>query len=127
MSYLSQMTDDDIQYICDVIPYEEIREYFQHNPKQFCKIHPGFRVSSVKRNNASKILYSARNSLFVTSFIEKHISIWLAQIEARLSTCLEDGDSSEMAYVHTLPKSFFSENYALYFKLAGKEKSEDYL
>lgn len=127
MSYLSQMTDDDIQYICDVIPYEEIREYFQHNPKQFCKIHPGFRVSSVKRNNASKILYSARNSLFVTSFIEKHISIWLAQIEARLSTCLEDGDSSEMAYVHTLPKSFFSENYALYFKLAGKEKSEDYI
>lgn len=127
MSYLTKMTDEELQYICDVIPYEDVQVYFRHNPKQFGKIRPGFRVTSVTKDNAAKILYATKSSHFVSSFLEKHISIWLSEIEAHISACMEDGDSLDMAYAHTLPHSFFSENYSLFFKLIEKEKSEDYL
>ena len=127
MSYLTKMTDEELQYICDVIPYEDVQGYFRHNPKQFGKIRPGFRVTSVTKDNAAKILYATKSSHFVSSFLEKHISIWLSEIEAHISACMEDGDSLDMAYAHTLPHSFFSENYSLFFKLIEKEKSEDYL
>lgn len=127
MNYLAKMTDDEIQYICRVVPFEDIQGYFRYNSKQFAKIRPGFRVTSVKRDNAAKILYSARSTHFIASFLEKHISTWLSEIESHLSLCIQNGESLELAYAHTLPNSFFAENYSLFFKLTGLEKNEDYI
>ena len=40
MNYLPLMTEEEVQYICSVIPKNDTIIYFQHNPKEFAKICP---------------------------------------------------------------------------------------
>ncbi|MDK2812889.1 MAG: hypothetical protein PWQ08_144 [Clostridiales bacterium] len=127
MNYLPLMTDDEIQYICTVIPQKRISDYFRRNPKEFAKICPGFRPTAISRLNVSDLLYRNRDNGFVSSFIEKTISIWLSQIQECLDECMEEGKSKDAAYIETLAQSFFVDNVALYFKLIEEEQSETYI
>ncbi|HVI41687.1 MAG TPA: hypothetical protein VM577_13625 [Anaerovoracaceae bacterium] len=127
MNYLLQLTDDEIRYICSVIPTQDTIAYFQHNPKEFSKILPGFRASAISKLNVSKLLFNYRNRGFISSFLDKHINDWLSQIQEHFNNCMGDGDSKELALFHTLPLCFFADNIALYFKLINEEYSEDYI
>lgn len=127
MNYLPQLTEDEVRYICSVIPTQDTIAYFQHNPKEFSKILPGFRANAISKLNVSNLLFSYRNRGFISSFIEKHISDWLSQIQEHFDNCMEDGDSKELALFHTLPFCFFADNIALYFKLINEEYSEEYI
>lgn len=127
MNYLPQLTEDDVRYICSVIPTRDTIAYFQHNPKEFSKIRPGFRANAISKLNVSNLLFSYRNRDFISFFIEKHISDWLSQIQEHFNNCLENGDSKELALFHTLPFCFFADNIALYFKLINEEYSEQYI
>jgi hypothetical protein len=121
------MADEEIQYVCSVIPSKEIVAYFKHFPKEFAKILPGFRPSALLKRDVNALLFIHRSRDFIASFLEKVISDWLSQIECYKSEQIEAGDDEEMALLHTLSESFFARNVPLYFKLISDERSEEYL
>lgn len=127
MNYLPLMTEDEIQYICTAIPEKRVSDYFRRNPKEFSKICPGFRPNAISRLNVPDLLFRNRNNGFVSSFIEKTISIWLSQIQECLDECIKDGRNKDAAYIEILAQSFFVGNIALYFKLIEEEHPEDYI
>lgn len=126
MSYLSMMTDDEIQYVCSVIPISDSVGYFKRNPKDFSKIMPGFRPARLKdKNQVNGILFRNRNQQFISTFIENYISDQVVKINDTLSDKIDGGVSQETALLQTLSHSFFIDNIGLYFKLEGKEYSEE--
>lgn len=127
MNYLPLMTENEIQYICTVIPEKRVSDYFRRNPKEFSKICPGFRPNAISRLNVPDLLFRNRNNGFVSSFIENAISTWLFQIQECMDKCIKDGSSQDAAYIETLAQSFFVGNVALYFKLTEKEHTEAYM
>lgn len=128
MNFLPQMTEDEIRYICAVIPLRDSISYFQMNPKEFAKVMPGFRAKSMKnQEQVSTLLFRSRNHQFISPFIEKHISDWLSQIQENILKMMEDGDSKELAHLHTLPFCFFADNVGLFFKLINEEYSEEHI
>jgi len=126
--YLTKLTEDEVRYICSVIPLKDTVMYFKQYPKDFAKIMPGFRATSLKsQEQANALLLRSINRPFVSSYIEKHISNWLFQIQKHIEKCLNDGDSKESALIHTLPFCFFADNIGLYFKLVDEEYPEEYI
>lgn len=127
MNYLSQLTEDEVHFICSVLPYKETVAYFTRHPKEFTKIRPGFRANAISKYNVSNLLFSYRNKLFISKFIEKYIGVWLSQIQEHIRKCLEDGESKDLAFIHTLPFCFFADNVNLYFNLVNEEYPEEYI
>lgn len=127
MNYLPLLTDDEVRYICSVIPYEYTIAYFTQNPKKLAKIRPGFRAKAISKSDSVQLLFNYRNHDFISYFIEKHISDWLFQIKEDITERLNDGDSKELAVIHTLPFCFFSDDVRLYYKLINEEHSEEHI
>lgn len=127
MNYLPLLADDEVHYICSIISYEHTIAYFTQNPKELAKIRPGFRAKAISKSDASQLLFNYHNRDFISYFIEKHISDWLSQIKEHITERLNDGDSKELAVIHTLPFCFFSDNVGLYYKLINEEHSEEHI
>ncbi|MDL2237984.1 hypothetical protein LJC56_09180 [Christensenellaceae bacterium OttesenSCG-928-K19] len=128
MKYLPLLTDDEIKYICSVIPPQEASIYFQRYPKESAKILPGFRPKTIAKYNAGgELLFRHRNRDFISSFIEKHINRWLSEIQECIEECIEDGNDKDSAYVQILSQSYFAENVTLYFKLTEDDYPETYI
>lgn len=127
MNYLVDLTKEEIKYICSVIPYKEASAYFTSYPKEFNKLRPGFRVKSLDEDTIVRTLYDFRNRDYIASFLNKHIDRWIKEIDEEIEKVLDNGFDREAAYIDVLSRSFFSENIALFFKIKGEEKSEDYL
>jgi hypothetical protein len=127
MKYLPLLTEDEVRYICSVIPHQDTIVYFKHNPKKFAQIRPGFRATAITKAEASRLLFNYRSRDFISFFIEKHISNWLSQIQEHFAKCMNDGDNKDAALVHTLPFSFFEDNVGLYFKLLNETYSDEYI
>lgn len=127
MNYLTDLTKEEIKYVCTVIPFKEVSTYFRKYPKEFSKLKPGFRVKSLNEDTVIRTLYDFRNKDFIASFLFKHIDRWIEEIDRELVKALESELDQEAAYIDVLSRSFFSGNVALFFKIKGEEKSEDYL
>lgn len=127
MNYLLLLNENEIRYICSVIPHQHTIDYFKQNPEEFAKIRPGFRAISISKTDAGKLLFNYRNRDFISSFIEQHISNWLTQIQEHLQECINDGDDRNLALIRTLPFCYFANNVGLYFKLVNEEYSEEYI
>lgn len=127
MNYLTDLTKEEIKYVCTVIPFKEVSTYFRKYPKEFSKLKPGFRVKSLNEDTVIQTLYDFRNRDFIASFLFKHIDRWIEEIDRELVKALESELDQEAAYIDVLSRSFFSGNVALFFKIKGEEKSEDYL
>lgn len=127
MNYLPTMTEGEIQYICSVIPLQESVWYFKRFPKDFAKIMPGFRATSLKnQEQVSVVLFRHRKHSFISLFIEKHISRWIEEIQREISSIIDKGESKETAWLQTLPFCFFVDDIGIFFKLIGEEQSEEY-
>lgn len=127
MNYLTDLTEDEIKYVCSVIPFKEVLDYFRRYPKEFMKLRPGFRIKSLNENDVIRTLYVFRNKDFIASFLIKHIDQWIQEIKEGLKKGLERGLDKESAYIDVLSHSFFSENIALFFKIIEEVQSEEYL
>lgn len=128
MNYLPMLTEDEIKYICSVISLQETVWYFKRYPKDFAKIMPGFRATSLKnQEQVSALLYRNRNQAFIYSFIEKHISRWLDEIQREITLKTDKGETKESAWMQTLPFCFFADNIGIFFKLIGEEQPEQYI
>lgn len=127
MNYLVDLTEDELKYICSVIPSQEVIGYFSKYPKEFAKIRPGFRAKSLQHDVVAKILFDYRNRDFIASFLTKHIDRWNKEINEELDKDINKGFTTEEAYIDILSQSFFADNIALFFKINGIEKGEEYL
>ncbi len=127
MNYLSQLSEDEVRYICSVIPHKETVNYFKQYPKDFAKIMPGFLPTKRSQEEVSALLFRHRKQPFIDSFIEKHISRWLLEIQRHITNIMDDGINRESALLQTLPFCFFVDNISLYFKLVNEEYSEEYI
>jgi len=125
MNYLPMMTDDEIEYVCSVIPLQDSIQYFKRRPKDFAKVMPGFRATSLTPEKVSVVLLRNRSRPFISSFIEEHISGWLDQIQQEISQLMGDGESKESAWLQTLPFCFFVDNVRIFFKLINEEVSNE--
>lgn len=126
MNYLPIMTEDEIKYVCLMIPLQESVLYFKQHPKDFAKVMPGFRATSLRnQEQLSTVLFRRRSLPFVSSFIEKHISRWLEEIQQEISLMMDKGKSKESAWLQTLPYSFFVDDIGIFFKLIGEEISAE--
>lgn len=125
MNYLTMLTEDEIKYICSVIPLQESVWYFKQYPKDFAKLMPGFRPTSLKNHEqVSALLYRCRNQGFISSFIEKHICRWLDEIQRDITLKTEKSESKESAWMQTLPFCYFVDNISIFFKLIGEEQPD---
>lgn len=120
MINLGILPEEDIDRICLLIPYEDIKKYFEKHPKEFAKIRPGFRAKSIKFDDAHKILTANKNKNFISSFIGNVVNSWLLGIQNSYQRYLNDGNTPSTAIVRTLAKSHFYSNVELYFKLEDK-------
>lgn len=128
MNYLPMLNEDEIKYICSVIPIKNTVEYFKYNPKDFSKIMRGFRAESLKnQKQVSVVLYRNRKHDFISSFIEKHISRWLEEIQDEIILKTNNGESKESAWIKILPFCFFVDKISIFFKLIGDEQPEPYV
>ena len=121
------LTNEDIKYICTVIPCQETAAYFKKYPKEFTKIRPGFRVKSLNDDMLTRILYEFRTKDFISSYLNKHIINWIKEIDSELIKLKEQGIDQNAAYIDVLSRSFFAENVALFFKIKEEEKTEEYI
>ena len=127
MKYLPMMSEDEIRYVCSVIPLQNSVEYFKRNPKSFAKIMPGFRAKSLNQEQASGVLFRSRNQPFISSFIEGYISYWLDKIVADTQKITEEGESKESALLQALIHCPFENNIEIFFKLIDEKHAKKYL
>lgn len=118
MNYLEKINDEETKYVCEAIPSDELKDYLRKNPKEFAKLMPGFRPTSIKADQTASILLRFQKKPFIRSFIEKHIDLWIRSIKDNIEQCKKDGDSEYQALLHTFPDCYFANNISLYFKLS---------
>ena len=127
MNNFAFLTEEEYLKICSVIPHNLISDYLKKNPKEFAKIRPGFRPSSVQKNDAIKLLVTHREHGFVYSFVEKIVNKWLKDIQNAVQDYKDNGESEITSYIHALYQSYFSDNVSAYFKLIDKNYNEEQL
>lgn len=127
MLSLSDLTQDEIKYICGKMSLSMVRKYFQGQPKEFVKIKPGFRATKLSDADTLSILVKNYKQPFIHSFIEKVVADCLTQISVHITKLEDEGYSHGEALLKTLPESFFCDNIELYFKAVGEDYSENYL
>lgn len=127
MNYLEKLTNDDLKYICEVIPSNSVKGYLKKYNKHFHKIKPGFRPETLNMEEIFEILYKNHSEPFISDFINNYISEEIKKIKSSFSKNLNYGIDENTALIISLSDNFFNFNIPLYFKLTEKEVSQDYL
>lgn len=127
MNYLENLTNEDLKYICEIIPTVLIKRHFKKYNKHFHKIKPGFRPETLTREEIFEILYKNHSEPFISDFINSFISEEIKKIKSSFSKKLNYGIDENTAMIISLSENNFNSNIPLYFKLTEKEASQDYL
>lgn len=125
MSYLSKLDEQEIYRLCEAIPYDYAKYYFQINSKQFAKIRPGFRAKSLSEEAVKNILKHNYKNRFVSSFLENNIHRWLGEIEDAIKEEKAKDKPDFVAYIIVLAESFFAKNVSAYFKLIQNDYTDE--
>ena len=75
--YISDLTDEDLHMVCDLIPLKHIRTYFKCNPQKFRKICSISRAEKVSPELAKRLILSHRNDVFISDFLNAELSGFL--------------------------------------------------
>lgn len=127
MLKLTELSQDELKYICEHLLFPDVRCYFQNNPKDFAKIRPGFRAEKLSDADTLSILVKNASKPFISVFIERVINDWISQIETHRDLLESEGYSEGEALLKTIPDSIFCDKCELYFKLAEQDLNDDYL
>lgn len=127
MNYLEKLTDEDLKYICEIIPTVLIKKHFKKYNKHFHKIKPGFRPETLNIEETFEILYKNHSEPFISDFINSFISEEIKKIKSSFSKNLNYGIDENTSVIVSLSDNIFNSNIPLYFKLTEKEVSQDYL
>lgn len=127
MIKISDLSQEEIQYICAQISPRETRRFFQKSSREFGKIKGGFRAEKLSDDDTISILAQNSNKLFISSFIETSIKEWIKQVQENIHRLEEEGLSEGKALLKTMPDSAFCKKPELYFKVTEKDVDEDYI
>lgn len=125
MNYFEKINEDELRYLCNTIPFNEIQLYLKKYPKEFSKIKPGFRPTSITADKAGAFLFDNRDNRFISTFISKHLQAWMCSIQDYVNDWIEKGDSENQALLRALSKSYFVDNVHLFFKLNESPKNKE--
>ena len=120
---ISSLSSDKIEYICRQITPGEIRHYFQKNPKPFSQIRPGFRAASLSDDDAIAIVCKNTRNHFISSYLEKWVGRWLAEIQEYCEKAEADNVPASKALVTALSESVFDSNIASILNLGQMNKN----
>lgn len=127
MYKFSELSNDEIKYICERMHLPAVRVYFQKNPKEFNKIKPGFTAKKMTDDEILSFLIKYTNKPFIQFVIQSAINQWLSDIKENRDSLENDGFTAGEALLKTIPDCVFCDRIELYFKLIGKEYTDDYL
>ena len=127
MDYLSKLTENEAQYICNLIPVATIKDYFRKNPEPFNKIFPGRIWNKIPNKEAYSMIFNQRGKPFIAYFLNGHIDNFLKSVQKAVETLMDAGESEQMALLRSLSHHRFGENPELYLKLAGLDSSPEYV
>ncbi len=68
MYNISELSNDEIKYICEHMSLPSVRYCFQKNPKEFNKIRPGFTVKKMTDDETLSFLIKYVNKPFWKNF-----------------------------------------------------------
>ena len=117
---ISDLSEEEINYICRQITPYRIRAYFKRYPKEFNKIFPGFRVTHLSDESTTMLVRKYIKNDFIASFIRKQLDEWGQKIEEERKTFEEKGESHQRAMLNAIVKSGFAGNVSLFFKITGE-------
>lgn len=123
----ADLSIQEIEYICGQITPKAIRTYFQQYPQEFAKIRPGIRATSLPDDMTIQLVTKNISKRFISSFINKHLSVWTKEIKEYQNVLEEKGESPQKALLKTIARSVFGENVPLFFRVTGKSCSEEYV
>lgn len=127
MYNISELSNDEIKYICERMHFKDVRYYFQKNPKEFNKIKPGFTVKKMTDDETLSFLIKYSNKPFIQSVILSAVRQWLSEIKENRDLLEHEGYTAGEALLKTLPDSVFCDRIELYFKLTKQEYTDDYI
>ena len=127
MYNISELSNDEIKYICERMHLPTVRYDFQKNPKEFNKIKPGFTVKKMTDDETLSFLIKYANKPFIQSVIQRVVKQWLSEIKENRDLLEYDGFTAGEALLKTLPDCVFCDRIELYFKLTEQEYTDDYL
>ena len=127
MILFSDLTQDEVRYICGRVSFSVARLYFQKNSKAFAKIKPGFRAEKLSDAGVLSTLVKNSNNPFVSTFLEKCVREWILGIHEHCESLVNEGYSEGEALLKTFPDSVFCDNVELYFKLIERDYDDDYI
>ena len=127
MVNISDLSNDEIKYICELMYLPSVRRYLQKNIKEFNRIRPGFTVKKMSDEDILSFLIKYSHKSLVQDLIRVVVQEWLVQIQDNISELVNQGFSSGEALIKTIPDCVFAERIELYFKLSDQPYDDKYL
>lgn len=124
---VSDLSEEEIEYICMKITPKKIRAYFQQYPQEFSKIRSGIRAASLSDDMTVMLVRKNITKNFVASFINMQLDVWKREIEKYYKIQEEKGESGSRALLESILQSTFEGNVSLFFKVTGKHCSKEYI
>lgn len=127
MYNISELSNDEIKYICERMHLPAVRYYFQKNPKEFNKLRPGFTVKKMTDDETLSFLIKYANKPFIQFVIQGAVKQWLSEIKEHRDSLEHEGFTAGEALLKTIPECVFCDRIELYFKLIEQAYTDDYL
>ena len=127
MNYITLLNENEVALLCNIITGKGFKTLFHKYPKDFSKIKPGFRASSISDKEALSLAIKHADKEFISSFINTSVQKWIEEIEEHCEKLKSLGLDDFSALAETLADSVFSDHIELYFLLSQKEVDDEYL
>ena len=98
-NFISDLTDEDLHMVCDLIPLKHVRTYFKCNPQKFRKICSFSRAEKVSPELAEKLILGHRDDSFISDFVNTELSGFLDVTQTRIAANTESGNDIHTAFL----------------------------
>lgn len=127
MNYITLLNENEVALLCNIITGKGFKTLFHKYPKDFSKIKPGFRASSISDKEVLSLAIKHADKEFISSFINTSVQKWIEEIEEHCEKLKSLGLDDFSALAETLADSVFSDHIELYFLLSQKEVDDEQL
>lgn len=127
MININELTLDEKKTLCVIIGEENFKQYFNRHTKEYQILKRGFRLKKLESEDMLSLALQHVKSPIISNIIENFISLMLENLQKRYEAILLKEHNKGIADFFTLKESIFSEYIPLYFKLAERTESNDYI
>ena len=85
-----KLSDKEIKALCGIIGYNNLKRYFNSNPKPFSQIKPGFRAKKLKPEEIDDLICKHRDKPFISSWLYSFIEATRDIIQEARSAANDD-------------------------------------